>query len=76
MSGRMSGLMRVLLRDEKSGSYVGRETAWTASVEGAAHFETLEAAIQRTLDYVHEDVVVVLRHEDPKSGLALNRLLR
>ncbi len=61
--------MKALLRNEVTGSFVGRETAWAKNVEGAAVFETLEAAVQKTLEYVREDVVVVLRDEDPKCGL-------
>ena len=72
----ISRMMKVLLKDEATGSYVGRETAWAKNVEGAAEFETLEAAVQKTLDYVREDVVIVLRDEDRKCGLALNRRIR
>jgi hypothetical protein len=53
--------MKVLLKDEGTGAFVGRETAWTKTVEDAAEFETLEAAVQKTLEYLREDVVVVLR---------------
>jgi hypothetical protein len=65
--------MKVLLRDEATGSYVGRKLAWVRNVEGAAVFKTLEAAVRKTLEYVREDVVVVLRDEGPKCGRGLKR---
>ena len=76
LSLSLSQIMKVLLRNAVTGSYVGRETAWAKNVEGAAEFETLEAAVHTTLDYVREDVVIVLRDEDRKCGLALNRRIR
>ena len=76
LSLSISQIMKVLLRNEVTGSYVGREAAWAKNAEGAAEFETLEAAVQKTLDYVREDVVIVLRDEDRKCGLALNRRIR
>ena len=66
----ISRTMKILLRDEVAGSFVGRETAWTKNVEAAAVFDTLEAAVQRTLEYVREDVVIVLRNEMPGCDLA------
>jgi enolase len=76
LSLSISRMMKVLLKDEATGSYVGREMAWAKNVAAAAEFETLEAAVQKTLDYVREDVVIVLRDEDRKCGLALNRRIR
>ena len=69
----ISRIMKALLRDEVTGAFVGRGRAWAKNVEGAAVFETLEAAVKKTLEYLQEDVVVVLRDEDLKSGLALSR---
>ena len=76
LSLSLSQIMKALLRNEVTGSYVGRETAWAKNVEGAAEFETLEAAVHKTLGYVREDVVIVLRDEDRNCGLALNRRIR
>ena len=44
LSLSISQIMKVLLRNEVTGSYVGRETAWAKNLEGAAELETLEAA--------------------------------
>jgi hypothetical protein len=63
-------IMKVLLRNEMTGLYVGREKAWAKQAEAALEFVTLEAAVRKTLDYVREDVVIVLRGEDPERGLA------
>jgi hypothetical protein len=63
----ISSIMKVLLRNEQTGSYVGREAAWAKEVERAAEFETLEAAIQKTLQYEKDDVVIVLRAEGPSA---------
>ena len=72
----ISWIMKVLLRNEITGSFVGKETAWVENVQGAAEFKTLEAAVKKTLEYMREDVVVVLRDEDPKYGLALSGRIR
>ena len=68
----MSGMVRVLLRDAGTGSYLAREMAWVGNVEGAAEFETLQAAGRKARECGGEDVVVVLRYEDPVCELALN----
>ena len=45
LSLSLSQIMKVLLRNEVTGSYVGRETAWAKNVEGAA--ETLHLQVRR-----------------------------
>ena len=64
--------MKVLLKDAGTGSYVGRETAWAENVAGAAEFGTVDSAVQKALEYARNDVVVVLRYEDPVCELGLN----
>lgn len=64
--------MRVLLRDEGTGTYLGREMAWVGHLEGAAEFATLEAAGAKARECPERDVVVVLRYEESECELALN----
>ena len=64
--------MRVLLRDVGTGSYFGPDLAWVGKLEGAADFGTLEAAGRKARECGREDVVVVLRYENPECELALN----
>jgi hypothetical protein len=63
-------IMIVLLRDLKTGLYVGKEEAW-ANLEGAEHFATMEAAGRRARD-AGEDMAVVLRYDNPVCELALS----
>jgi len=65
--------MKVLVRDAGTGSYVGRQVTWVGNAEEAAQFATLEAAGQQAREFGREDVVVVLRYENPECELVLNR---
>lgn len=40
----INGAMRVLLRDTRTGDYFAKEMRWVRNPEGAAEFETVEAA--------------------------------
>jgi hypothetical protein len=70
--GKVRGIMKVLLRDAGTGSYVGREVAWVGTPEVAAEFETMEAAGYKAQEFGRHDVVVVLKYESPECELALN----
>ena len=64
--------MIVILRDLKTGLYLGRENVWVGKPEEAADFGTLEAAGRGAWKCAGEDVAVVLRYDNPECELALN----
>ena len=72
LSLSLSQIMKVLLRNAVTGSYVGRETAWAKNVEGAAEFETVEAAGWRVRECGRQDAIIVLRYEKPECELGLD----
>ena len=53
--------MKVLLRSERTGLYVGQHTPWVADSQYAAAFSTLELAAWKARKFGRDDVVVVLR---------------
>ena len=69
---KIRGVMRVLLRDAGTGSYVGGQVAWVGNAEVAAEFASLAAAGRKAQEFGQKDVVVVLRYEGPECELALN----
>ena len=60
------------LRDAESGAYFGRELAWVEALEQAQEYRTLQAAGRKAGQCGREDVVVVVRFDDPVCELALN----
>jgi hypothetical protein len=64
--------MRVLLRNERTGLYRGKELDWVAGIEDAAEFGTIQAAGQKARSSDEDELDVVLRYEDPQCELALN----
>ncbi len=64
--------MKVLLRNERTGLYVGEHIPWVANPEYAVKFSTLELAAWQARKFGRDDVVVVLRYEQPQCELALN----
>ena len=64
--------MRVLLRDARTGSYVGREMPWVEKAAAAAEFETVEAAGRKALESERKDLIIALRYESPECELALD----
>lgn len=72
MPRSLSRPMKVLLKDAKTGSYVARGMAWVENVDGAVEFGTLEAAGRQARECGGEDVMVVMRYEDPLCELALD----
>jgi hypothetical protein len=64
--------MKVLLRDFKTSLYFGYDETWVEKLEQAATFATAEEAAARSRKAGGEDVVVLLRFENPERELALN----
>jgi hypothetical protein len=53
--------MRVLLRDTRTDDYFAKELRWVRNPEGAAEFETVEAAGWRARECGRQDAIIVLR---------------
>ena len=68
----MSAFMIVILRDLKTGLYFARENLWVGKSEEAAHFGTAEAAGREAWECIAEDVVVVMKYDNPDCELVLN----
>jgi hypothetical protein len=64
--------MKVLLRQSQTGLYHGKENAWVEEIAEALEFETLAAAGNRAAGCNPDDVIVIVRYDDPPSELALN----
>lgn len=63
--------MKVLLRDPRTGCYLGRDDRWVAHCEEALEFDSLHEAGRRAYERHHE-AKVVLRYSDPVCELAVN----
>ncbi len=61
---------RVLVRDERTGKYLGRDGGWVAEPAAAKGFATMESAGEEARG--GEECSVVLRYEDPPCELAIN----
>jgi hypothetical protein len=62
--------MRVLIRNEKTGKYLGRDGFWVSEAKTAMAFPTLQVAGEKARQ--HENCGVVLSYEDPKCELAVD----
>jgi len=62
--------MRVIVRDEPTGQYLGPEDTWVSRVTEARKFETIQSAAEEARK--GEDFSVVLGYEDPGSEIAIN----
>ena len=68
----INGAMRVLLRDTRTGDYFAKEMRWVRNPEGAAEFETVEAAGWGARECGRRDAIIVLRYEKPECELGLD----
>jgi hypothetical protein len=62
--------MRVLIRDEKTGKYLGQDGVWVADAKEGIGFPTLQAAGKKARE--QQDCEVVLSYENPPCELALD----
>jgi hypothetical protein len=72
IASKVSGIMKVFLRDARTSLYYGKDMAWVETVKGAAEFATMEEAGGMARECGCEDAVVVLRYENPDCELALD----
>ncbi len=61
---------RVIIRDERTGRYLGRDGGWVVELTAAKRFETLQGAGEEARRV--EESSVVLRFENPPCELAIN----
>jgi hypothetical protein len=64
--------MRVLLIDEETRLYYGREGTWVADVTAAMDFGVIETAGQKALECGSKLLNVVLKYDNPECELQLN----
>ncbi len=61
---------RVVVRDERTGRYLGRDGVWVVEFAAAKGFQTLGSAGEQARRV--EDGSVVLKYDNPPRELALN----
>jgi hypothetical protein len=61
---------RVLVRDERTRKYLGRDGGWVAEPAEAKRFETLQGAGKEARN--GEERSVVVNYEEPPCELAIN----
>ena len=66
---RTLDLMKILVRDSKSGLYLGEDGSWMAEV-GARQFLSVQEAGEEAWRY--EGALVVLSYDDPRCELSLS----
>ncbi len=64
--------MKILLRDEETQLYYGREGNWVAELAEAMDFETIDRARQKVQECAVAFASIVLKYETPQCELALN----
>ncbi len=67
----MQALMKILVRDLRTGLLMDRGGGWTSVPADALQFPTIEEAGGQALRPGEEDMVVVLKYEQPACELAI-----